>query len=98
MSTQETKSQLPDATLEKLLAIVSHYAFAELEEIAPFDSKSDSERQDIMKIAIKAIETSVIVSNELHAPASTVNDEKIEKIYNLLQSSKFDEAYKSLKE
>lgn len=98
MSTKETKSSLPDATLEKLLSIVSHYAFAELEELTPFDTKSDEEREEIMKIAVKTIETSVIVANELHTPASTVNNDKVDKIYELLQSQDFDNAYKSLKE
>ena len=100
MSTTNTEVNselnISDAQLEKMLKIVSHYVFSELDEVVPFDSKSDEERDEIMKLVVKTIETSVIVSNELHN-ASSLNDQKVDTIVRLFQESKFDEAYGTLK-
>ncbi|MBT4790303.1 MAG: hypothetical protein HON90_01925 [Halobacteriovoraceae bacterium] len=100
MSTKNTKispeKSLTDKQLEKFLTIASHYTFAELDELVPFDKKNDEERNEIMKVVVKTIESSVIVASELFK-ASSVDDSKLDNVFNLLNDKKFDEAYGLLK-
>lgn len=90
MSTVAPSANLND--YEKLLRVISHYMMSELEEIAPFDSKTDTEREELIKVALKSIETSTIVLHEFLKP-DAINFQKLEKANDLINEKKYQDAY-----
>lgn len=89
-TTNDTK--LDDNTYEKLLRIISHYTISELEEIVPFGSKSDEDREQITKVALKSIETTTIIMHEF-LNANALNLTKVDTANDLLKNNKLEEAY-----
>lgn len=86
------KVNIEDSSYEKLLHVISHYMMAEMEEITPFNSKTDSEKEELIKIALKAIETSTIILHEFLKP-DALDFEKLDKASNMIKDGKYDDAY-----
>lgn len=86
------KVNIEDSSYEKLLHVISHYMMAEMEEIAPFGSKTETEKEELIKVALKAIETSTIVLHEFLKP-DALNFEKLDKASGMIKEGKYDDAY-----
>lgn len=87
------KIKIEDKNYEKMLQIISHYMLGEIEELIAFNSKTDSEREEIIKIALKAIETSTIVLHEFLNP-NALKFEKLDKASSMIKDGKYDDAYR----
>ena len=91
----KTKSgnNLTDEQLEGLFQIISRFMIPELEEIAPMLNKTDEQCEEILKVAMKAIETSTIVLSEFLNPNS-FDVEKIGHVKELLKQNQYESAQK----
>ncbi len=87
------KADLKSNHFENLLKINAHYVMNEIEEIIPYDSVSDEEREKIIKVAMKTIETTTIVMHEF-LKEDSVNYTKIDEAVDFLDKNKYEEAYK----
>ena len=91
----KNREELDDESFENLLTLLSHYIFSEIEEIVPFDEKSEKEREEIAKLVTKTMETSTVILFEL-IPNGSVDKEKLKSVVNLLGQEKFKDAHKVL--
>lgn len=86
------KLNIEDSSYEKILHVISHYMMGEMEEIAPYGAKTDAEKEELIKVALKAIETSTIVLHEFLKP-NALNFEKLDKADTMIKDGKYDDAY-----
>lgn len=54
--------EINDKKLEDLLQIVGAHVMGEIEEIVPFESKTEEEREEIFKLLMRATEVATIVN------------------------------------
>ena len=85
------RMKLTDENLENLLKVFTPFVLSELEEVTPFIDKTDEQRQDIMKAAIKSLEVTAILFSKM------VKDDSLEalrlaQLKELIESGKVDEA------
>ena len=83
--------KLTDKNLENLLKVFTPFVLSELEEITPFSEKTDEQRQNIMKAAIKSLEVTTILFGKIIRDDS-LDVAKLDELKELIESGKLDEA------
>lgn len=89
------REELNDENFQKLFTVLSHYVFSEVENMIPFDKKTDDQREEIAKIASKTMETTAILMCEL-IPEGTININKLSQVEEKLKAEDFKGAHKLL--
>jgi hypothetical protein len=84
-------SNLDDQKLGKLLTVISHYALENLEEVIPYDEKSEVEKEDIAKAALKSLEVSAVITLKFLNNES-FDDGKLNNVFEALDKKEFDKA------
>ncbi len=82
---------ISDQNLGKLLSVISHYALENLEEVIPYDKKSDTEKEEIVKAALKSLEVSAIVTLKF-LDGKTFDESMLDDVYQSLEKKEFDKA------
>lgn len=82
---------LGDQNLGKLLSVISHYALENLEEVIDYDKKSEEEREDIVKAALKSLEVSSIITLKF-LDNKSFNQSKLDEVHQLIEGKQFDKA------
>lgn len=82
---------LDEKKFGKLLSIISHYALENLEDVIPYEKKSDEERDSIVKAALKSLEVSAVITLKFLDPNS-FNEDLLDNIFLKLKDKKFDDA------
>lgn len=92
---KKKREELDDDNFENLLTLFSHYIFTEVEEIIPFNERTDDQREEISKVVTKSMETMAVLLFEL-IPNGSVDTDKLRDVVGLLKQEKFKEAHKAL--
>jgi hypothetical protein len=82
---------LDDKSLGKLLSVITHYSLENLEDIIPYNSKSEKDKDEIVKAALKSLEVSCIITMKFFNN-ETFNNDLLSNIHKALESKKFAEA------
>lgn len=80
-----------DEDIETVFSSIMPFITSEVEEICPFDDKSDEQREEILKVALKSVEVTVYILNRL------VNDkgldrEKLNELKKLIDENNLEKA------
>ena len=84
-------SKLNDQSLEKLLSTISHYVMDSLDEIVAFDVKSNEAREEIIKVALKSLEVSSILTCKFF-DTNTLDLEQLDKVDIAIKENDFEKA------
>ena len=90
---QTPTNPLTDEQLEKLFSIIAHYMMNELEEFSPFEEKSEAQREEVLKVAMRSIETTTVVLKELLKP-DAFDFDKINEAHGLIKGNQAEKAHK----
>lgn len=82
---------LDDQKLGKLLTVISHYALENLEEVISYDDKSEAEKEDIAKAALKSLEVSAVLTLKFLNNES-FNEGKLNNVFEALEKKEYDKA------
>lgn len=84
-------AKLSDENFENLLTVLSPYILESLETIIPFDEKTDEQREEIVKAALKATEVSAFITASMFE-GETLNIEKLLKAKDHVINGDFESA------
>lgn len=85
-----------DEDVEKLLMSIMPFVTAEIEDVCSYEDKTDEQREEILKVAVKSVEISVYILNRL-AKDDSINEEKFNQLAGLIKENKVSEAADLLK-
>ena len=83
--------KISDENLEKLLKSITPFLLSELEEVVSFENKTDEQREDIMKTAIKSLEVSAVLTTKFINDDS-LNQSMLDEVNGLIEDQKLQEA------
>ncbi len=84
-------SKITDSSLENLFTVNSHYVMDSLGEDIEFEGKTDEQREEIVKTALKSLEIATIMTCKFFG-AETFNADKIAQIAEALKAEDFSKA------
>jgi len=84
-------SKINDKSLEEILSIISHYVLDSLREVVDFNSKSDLDREEILKVALKSLEVSSILTCKFF-DSNSLNTDLLSRVNTYIKSDDFENA------
>ena len=95
MSEEKSQSKLNDQTFSELLNVVAHCALDSFEEMVPFEEKSEKERDQLLRVAMKSLEIATVVSCRFF-DSETLDTKSVGEINKALADKNFEEANRLL--
>mgnify|MGYP000315456683 CR=1 FL=1 len=84
-------SKITDSSLENLFTVNSHYVMDSLEEAVNFDGKTEEQREEIVRTALKSLEIATIMTCKFF-DSETFDADKIMTIATELKNENFSKA------
>lgn len=85
-----------DELMERLLKVINPFVLSSLEEIVAFDKKSDSERQEIMEVALRSLEIATVVATNFY-DSEHINSKKLSSVEEAILNGDFQKAASLIK-
>ena len=84
-------SRLNDQSFENLLNLIGHCALETFDELIPFDDKTDQQKEDLLRVAMKSIEIAAVISCKFF-DSETFEAEALAEIEKALKAKDYEKA------
>ena len=84
-------AKLNDESFGNLLNVIAHCAFETFDGLVPFDEKSDEEKEELIRIAMKSMEIAAVISCKFF-DSETFEADTAKDINDALKAKDFEKA------
>ncbi len=87
---------MKDEVIEKLLKITNPFVMGAIEEISPFDQKSEKERKEIMEVALRSLEVATVITTKFF-DLKNIDEKKLKLVEEAVLGKNYEKASELLK-
>jgi hypothetical protein len=82
--------------IENLLLVINPFVMGAIEEITPFDEKTEAERNEIMQVALKSLEIATVITSKF-TTSDSIDKDKLQSAVQAITDKNFERAAEMLK-
>lgn len=82
--------------IESFLKIANPFVMGAIEEIVPFDKRSDEQKNEIMRVALKSLEIATVITSKFY-DLEKVDKEKLATALEAISQKNYEKAAEVIK-